>query len=206
MGFVCFAYNAFVDARLLRFVLFVIIATSFHSSAISFLLLAPFVGGELSFRRMALGGLLASPGVYYLLTSETFEAYSQLYVGTATDAAGAPLRSGLLALTGLAFLWFLDRKWKAQSIRDYSLIKLSSYIMVAIFPLSIYSSVMGDRIAFYLYPIQLIVLARLPLLVPGPYSIAISFAPYAVGTLFLLIWTQLSSLFQQCYLPYQVWW
>ena len=206
VGFVCFAYNAFVDARLLRFVLFVIIATSFHSSAISFLLLAPFVGGELSFRRMALGGLLASPGVYYLLTSETFEAYSQLYVGTATDAAGAPLRSGLLALTGLAFLWFLDRKWKAQSIRDYSLVKLSSYIMVAIFPLSIYSSVMGDRIAFYLYPIQLIVLARLPLLVPGPYSIAISFAPYAVGTLFLLIWTQLSSLFQQCYLPYQVWW
>ncbi len=206
VGFLCFAYNAFVDILLPRFVVFVLIATSFHSSAMIFLLLAPFVGGELSARRIALGGLLALPGVYYILTSEAAETYSQRYIGTATDAAGAPFRTGLLALTGIAFLWFLDREWKAQSIRDYKLAKMSSYMMVATFPLALYSSVLGDRIAFYLYPIQLVVLARLSLIVPGPYSTAIAIAPYSVATLFLLVWTQLSSLFERCYVPYQIWW
>ena len=103
VGFLCFAYNAFVDSRLLGFILFVMVATSFHSSAMVFLLLAPFMRGELSVRRVALGGLLALPGLYFFLTSATFETYSQRYIGTASDAAGAPLRSGLLALTGDSF-------------------------------------------------------------------------------------------------------
>lgn len=206
VGFLCFAYNAFVDSRLLGFILFVMVATSFHSSAMVFLLLAPFMRGELSVRRVALGALLALPGLYFFLTSATFETYSQRYIGTASDAAGAPLRSGLLALTGVAFLWFLNRKWKAQSIRDYKLVKISSYMMTATLPLSLFSSVSGDRIGFYLYPVQLVVLARLPLVVHGQYSTAVAFAPYAAGAFFLIIWTQLSSLFERCYLPYQIWW
>jgi hypothetical protein len=206
VGFLCFAYNAFVDGRLLRFLLFVFVATSFHSSAMFFLLLAPFVHGELSSQRMALGGLLASPNLYFFLTSATFETYSQRYIGTASEAAGAPFRSAMLALTGAAFLWFLDREWKAESICDYKLTKISSYLMIATFPLSLFSSVSGDRIGFYLYPVELVVLARLPFLVRGPYSTAVAFMPYAVGALFLVVWTQLSALFERCYEPYQIWW
>jgi hypothetical protein len=206
VGFLCFAYNAFVDKRPVRFILFVIIATSFHSSAMVYLILAPFVGGELSVRRTALGGALALPGVYFFLTSETFETYSHRYIGHGTEAAGAPFRTGLLAVTGIAFLWFLDREWRATSVRDYKLVKMSSYLMLVTFPLSIYSSVVGDRIGFYLYPIQLMVLARLPFLVPSHYSMALALTPYAVGALFLMTWTQLSFLFEQCYLPYQFWW
>jgi hypothetical protein len=206
VGFLCFAFNAFVDTRVVRYVLFVLIAASFHSSAMIFLLLVPFVHGELSMRRFALGGLLALPGVYYFLTSEAVETYSRRYVGTAADASGALFRSGLLAFTGIAFLSFLDHNWKAQSIRDYKLVKLSSFMMVATLPLSLFSSVAGDRIAFYVYPIQLIVLARLPVLVSGPNATAIAIAPYVAATLFLLVWTHLSSLFEQCYLPYQIWW
>jgi hypothetical protein len=206
VGLLCFAYNAFVDISLLRFVLFVLLAGSFHSSAMFFFLLAPFIHGELSIRRALLGGVLALPGVYYFLTSSTFEQYSRQYIGTATEAFGAPFRSGLLALTGLAFLWFLDDCWEAQSKPDFKLVKISSYLMLAMFPLSLFSSVAGDRLAFYLYPIQLVVLARLPLLVSATNSTVIAIAPYAAGTLFLLVWTNLSSLFERCYLPYQIWW
>jgi EpsG family len=206
VGFLCFAYNAFVDSRLLLFVLFVMVAASFHSSAMFFLLLVPFVRGRLSIRRLAVGGLLGLPGVYFFLTSAAFEMYSRRYIGTATEAFGAPFRSGLLALTGVTFLCFLDRKWKTQTNRDYKLVKMSSYMMTATFPLSLFSSVSGDRIGYYLYPIQLVVLARLPFLVRGQYSTAIALAPYAVGALFLLVWTQVSSLFERCYIPYQIWW
>jgi hypothetical protein len=206
VGFLCFAYNAFVDRRVVRYVVFVLVATSFHSSAVIFLLLAPFCRGELSIRRITLGGVVALPGVYYILSSEAVETYSKRYVGTATDAFGAPFRSSLLLLTAMAFLWFLDRKWKAQFPREHKLIIMSSYMMAATFPLSLYSSVAGDRIAFYLYPIQLTILARLPFLVAGPNSPMIAFAPYAVAIMFLLVWTQASSLFNFCYLPYQIWW
>ena len=207
LGLLCFAYNAFVDKRLVRYILFVMVATSFHTSATFFLVLAPFVRGEYSRQRIALAGLLALPGVYYLITSQYLEFYTRRYVGAGTaDAAGAPFRAGLLALTGIIFLWFLDHKWKAQSIRDYKLIKISSYMLIATFPVAIYSSVIGDRFGYYLNPIQLIILARLPFLVQGRYSALVGFAPYAAGALVLVIWIGLSSLFEKCYLPYQMWW
>jgi hypothetical protein len=79
-------------------------------------------------------------------------------------------------------------------------------MMVATFPLSLFSSVIGDRFGYYLYPIQLIILARLPVLVERQYSTIVAFAPYAAGALFLLTWMELSSLFEQCYVPYQLWW
>ena len=108
LGCMCFAYNAFVDRRLLRYVLFVTMATTFHSSALFFLTLVPVARGEFSRRRIALGGLLALPGAYYLLTSATMEMYTRRYVGAGAEAAGAPFRAGLVALSGIVFLWFLD--------------------------------------------------------------------------------------------------
>jgi hypothetical protein len=206
LGCICFAYNAFVDRRLLRYVLFVTIATTFHASAIFFLALVPIVRGEFSRRRIALGGLLALPGAYYLLNGSTMDVYTRRYVGSGAEAAGAPFRAGLVALSGIALLWFLDRKWKAQSIQDYKLVKICSYLMVATFPLSLFSSVIGDRFGYYVNPIQLIILARLPVLVQSPYSTIVAFAPYAAGALVLLTWIELSSLFELCYVPYQLWW
>jgi hypothetical protein len=206
VGFICFAYNAFVDARLVRYVLFVTIAASFHTSALIFLVLAPVVRGEYSRLRVALGALVALPGIYYIMSSGGFELYATRYVGTQVEAAGALFRTGLLALSGVAFLWFLDRKWKAQSIRDYKLVKLLSYMMVATLPLSLFSSVAGDRIGYYLYPIELMILARLPVLVPAQYTTIIAFAPYAAEALLLLVWIWLSAIFAVCYVPYRMWW
>jgi hypothetical protein len=207
LGFLCFAYNAFVDSRLVRYVLFVMAASTFHTSASFFMILAPFVRGEYSRKRIAIAGLVALPGAYYMLTSQAFEFYTRRYAGTGVaEAAGAPFRTGLLALGGIVFLWLLDRKWKAQSVRDYKLVKLSSFMMVVTFPLSFFSSVIADRFGYYLNPIQLIILARLPFLVKGQDSTIIAFAPYAAGALFLLTWIELSSLFEKCYEPYQMWW
>jgi hypothetical protein len=206
LGVLCLAYNAFVDRRLVRYVLFVMIAASFHTSAIAFFMLMPFVRGEFSRQRIALGILFLLPGAYLLSTSEAMDFYTRRYVGTATEAFGGPFRTGLLALSGIVFLLFLDRKWKAQSVLDYKLVKISSYMMAAAFPLSLFSSVMGDRFGYYLYPVQLMILARLPNLVKGPYTTIVAFAPYAVGVAVLATWMGLSSLFAKCYLPYQMWW
>lgn len=206
VGLFCFACNAFVDRRLLRFTLFVLLGATFHSSIMFFLILVPLVRGEYSLRRIALGMLLALPGLYYFLTSAAFEMYSQRYIGTQSEAFGAPFRTGLLAFTGAIFLCFLDHKWKVQSISDYKLVKICSYMMIATFPLCLYSSIAGDRIAFYFIPVQLVILTRLPQLFKGKQSSQIAFSPYAAGGLFLVTWSQMSSLFEGCYGTYQTWW
>src|SRR5271167_699202 len=90
VGFFCFACNAFIESRLLRFILFILIGSAFHSSVLIFLTLTPLVRGEYSIRRTAVGALLALPGIYYFMTSPAFEVYSQRYIGTAAEAYGAP--------------------------------------------------------------------------------------------------------------------
>lgn len=206
VGLMCFAYNAFVDRRTVRYVLLVVFAAQFHHSALIFLALAPFAWGAVSRAKIVLAGLLALPGAYFLLTSGAFDVYVQRYIGGAIVAAGAPFRSAFLALPGVIFLLFLARKWREQSIKDYQLVSLSSYMMLAIFPLSFFSSVIGDRFGYYLYPIQLVILARLPVLVTGPYSSTAAFAPYAAEALLLLTWVEFSALYLRCYEPYTVWW
>jgi hypothetical protein len=206
VGLMCFAYNAFADRRVVRYVLLVVFAAQFHQSALFLLTLTPFAWGDISRRRIVLAGLLALPGAYYLLTGETFDNYSRQYVGTSAVASGAPYRSAFLALPAVIFLLFLARKWREQSIKDYLLVRLSSYMMMAMFPVSFFSSVIGDRFGYYLYPIQLVILARLPVLVSRSYSAEVAFAPYAAEALLLLTWVEFSALYPRCYEPYSLWW
>ena len=207
VGIMCFAYNAFVDRRPVRYVLLVVFATQFHHSALTFLALAPFAWGAVSRAKIVLAGLLALPGAYFLLSAGTFDTYFKQYAGqSAVVAAGAPFRSGFLALPGAIFLLFLARRWREQSIKDYPLVSLSSYMMMAMLPLSFFLSVIGDRFGYYLYPIQLVILARLPRVVTGPYSTTAAFAPYAAEALILVTWIESSTLYQGCFEPYRVWW
>ena len=207
VGIMCFAYNAFVDRRPVRYVLLVVFAAQFHHSALTFLTLAPFAWGAVSRAKIVLAGLLALPGAYFLLSGGTFDHYLKEYAGqSAVVAAGAPFRSAFLALPGAIFLLFLARKWREQSIKDYLLVRLSSYMMMAMLPLSFFWSVIGDRFGYYLYPIQLVILARLPLLVTGRYSTTAAFAPYAAEALLLVTWVEFSALYPRCYEPYSVWW
>ncbi len=206
IGIMCFAYNAFNDRRLIRFVFWVIAASGFHASAVSFLILAPFVQGEPTRRRFVIAGIITLPvAARFILTLDSFREYSDKYTGVSNIvASGAPFRTGLLALTGAWFLWSFRRDWQSRSINDYKLVWFGSILMIATFPISFYSSVIGDRFAYYFVPIQLLFLARLPFLTPG--SRIAGLVPYIGGAVYLAVWTQTSALFEKCYLPYKFWW
>jgi hypothetical protein len=213
LGVLCVAYNAFVDRKLIRYAALVIFAMSFHSSASVFLVLAPFIGRERSFiSNVALAGVLSVLGAY--LFRGTFEMYSDryvdvdsgLYMGAQAQAAGAVYRSGLLALTGAVFIFFLSNRWKAGFPRDHMLVLVGAYLMIAVLPLSVFSSVVGDRFGYYLNPIQLIILARLPVLFSNRNPISLAVVPYAALGLVLFVVTYYSDLFQLCYIPYKFWW
>jgi len=202
IGFVSMAFMAFNARRPVLFAGLVGAGALFHASALVFLLLAPFIYGAYSKRNIAFAAILATPGAYVLLQSDPAELATSRYIGTGVDAAGAAFRLGLLTLTGVFYFMFLQRRWKRAFPEDYKLVSLGALLMVGFFALFFVSSVIGDRFGYYLIPLQLMILTRIPYLFRGQKRELYSLAPYATLSIVFVVWTQFSWHFQQCYIPY----
>lgn len=205
IGLMCIAFAAFIDRKLVFFVIWTLVASLVHSSALIFLLLAPLVWGRYSRDRIVLAGLLAIPGTYFLLTGEAAELAFSRYVGTGTDAAGAVSRVAVLALSGGGFFLFLQQRWAHVCPMDYKLVTIGSLIMLGAIVVLPLSTVIADRVGYYLIPIQAVVLARIPFLFPKGRAEFLAASPYLGLSATFLVWTLFSDHFRQCYLPYQTW-
>jgi hypothetical protein len=205
IGLICIALAAFVDRRLIRFVVFVFLAAGFHSSAVVFLLLAPLVWGEFTKRRIALAAVLAVPGVVLLAVGGDAELAFSRYVETGTDAFGAAYRTGVLFLSGLFFVLFLRRPWFVTFPKDYKLASLGALMMLCVFPLVALSTVIADRLGYYFIPLQAMIFARTPFLRGGSTGRLLTAAPYVGLALVFIVWTSTSRHFQLCYVPYKTW-
>ena len=205
IGFMCIAFTAFLDKRLIAFLCWTLAASLFHSSAAVFILLAPVVHGEYSAGRIAMAGLLAVPGALALLTGSDAQLAVSRYVGTGVDSAGAIFRFGLLLATGLFFFVLVRGTWRKRFPQDFSLIALGALLMVGLFPLVFVSTVIGDRIAYYLVPLQAVIFSRFAYLGRGFCSPSMTFAPYLIFGLMLFVWTNNSWHFYECYVPYKTW-
>lgn len=205
VGVLCLAFNAFVDRRPVRFVGLVFLAAMLHTSALIFLALTPLVFGRLSRTSILIGSAVALPGAYFLATGEDLSIFYQRYAGAGTDAAGAPFRTAMLALTGVLYFGLMQSRWRQHSPNDYKLVTIGAAMMVPTFLIAFFSSVIGDRFGYYILPIQLMILARVPMLLRGAFSPAVLGMPYLAIGLALAVWTVVSSLFTLCYLPYRSW-
>lgn len=203
IGFLCLAYVAFIDRRVFFYVGWILLGATFHSSVLIFLLLTPFVRGQFNRRSLLLGLFLAIPGAYALLQIEAAEIATSRYVDSGLDAAGAAFRLGVLTLSGAFFLWTLAPTWRQQFPADYKLAFIGSWMMVGFFALFFVSSVIGDRFGYYLIPIQAMIFARIPNLNLAGSRQFYAFIPYAMLTLVFVVWTQLSWIFDVCYVPYR---
>ncbi|MEM6460776.1 MAG: EpsG family protein [Pseudomonadota bacterium] len=205
IGIMCLAFSAYIDKKTVRFAGLVFFASTIHSSAIVFLLLIPLVGGNFTSKRLFLAALLAVPGSFALLGGDAAEQATRRYIESDLDAAGAVFRVGLLLLTGLAYFGFFWRKWKFVFPKDHNLVSIGALMMCALILLIPVSTVIGDRLGYYLIPIQTMIFARIPYLPLGKSRRLFSAAPYLGLALVFVVWTSLSGLFVQCYVPYQTW-
>ena len=204
VGLLCAAFVAFTNRKVVLFAILVAFASGLHSSAMVFFLLVPLVRGEYSRGRLALAALLAVPGTLLMLRSEAAEVAVSRYVDTGIDAAGAAARVALLVLTGLYFLFVLGRR-RVDASGEYKLLRIGSFGMIGLAAILPISTVIADRLGYYLVPLQAVMFARIPYLPLGrnrPFHAAV---PYVVLGLVLLVWTTLSWHFHQCYLPYRTW-
>lgn len=205
IGLLCIAFVAFIDRRPFRFALWIVLAAGFHSSAMIFMLLLPVATGRYTLKRLMLAGILALPGALFLASSDAAELAKSRYVGTGVDAAGAVFRLGILGLSALYFFLFVRKKWKQTWPQDYSLASIGAIGMTLALLLVPVSTVIGDRIGYYLIPIQAMIFARLPFLPFRANAALHSALPYMGLLLVFTVWSQLSSHFEQCYIPYQSW-
>jgi hypothetical protein len=205
IGIICMAFVAFIDRKLLRFVVLVSLASLIHSSAAVFLLLIPLVNGRYTRARLALAGLLAIPGAIALASTEGAELALNRYVDSGLDAVGGTFRVGILALSAVFFFLVLRRHWIKEFPEDYKLASIGALAMLGAAALLPVSSVIGDRLGYYLIPIQAMIFGRIPFLHLGQNSKLLSALPYLGLIVVLVVWTSLSWHFQKCYLPYQTW-
>ena len=205
IGIMCIAFAAFIDRSLMRYVALTLVASAFHSAALIFLLLAPLVHGQYTRLRLLSSVLLAIPGAVLLRSGEAADVAASRYIDTGRDAAGAIFRVGFIGLSGLYFIYFLRRKWRTTYPDDFKLVMVGALIMTAALALVPVSTVIADRLAYYLIPIQAIMFARIPFLpFRSEHNLHVAL-PYLGLLAVFLVWASLSSHFQQCYIPYQTW-
>ena len=205
IGVMAVAYLAFMDKKLIKYILLTIIASLFHNSALLFLVLIPFVKGQVNYKKLIAGGFLALPGVIILALSEFGQLAALRYIDTGYEAYGAIYRVGLLAISGLMFLIFFRKQWLKKYPKEYSMMMIGSIMMIICFLVLPVSTIIGDRFAYYLIPLQAAFFARLPYMEIKNWRTLWVATPYVMSLAIFSVWILLSGFFQTCYLPYKTW-
>jgi hypothetical protein len=162
LGFVMIGLASMLNSgNVLRLVAWAAVGALFHKTAIVCLPLAAFTGDRRKFLNLM---LLASAGfgLYTLLLQDKVDLLVRNYVDTAYSSSGAMIRISMSVLPAIIFFLYRNRlgfmPYEAKLWRNFSLVSLIAVLALALTP----SSTAVDRIALYLLPLQLVVLARIP--------------------------------------------
>lgn len=202
LGFMFFAFNAFEERRLNRFVVLTTVAALFHSSVFLMVPLCLLSYTKSGLQRALL--LAAAVGLGYYFFQESFNIYARRYSMEKIQSTGVAYRLAMNGLAAVLFLAFQKRfaldDHQTRLWRNISGATLVLVILVLVIP----SSTAVDRFLLYLFPLQFMVLSRLPKLLTegrgGEGQLTLMVVGYAalVQATFLLFGTYASS-----YLPYQ---
>lgn len=160
LGFMFFALNAFERQRLVLFIMLSLVAASFHGSV---LLIVPIC--LLSYARNGLQRvllLLLTAWLGYHFFKDAFDIYARRYGAGNVQSTGVVYRLAMNSMAALILLVFGRRfdleKHQATLWRNISLSTLALVLLLAVFP----SSTAIDRFLLYLFPLQFVVLSRVP--------------------------------------------
>lgn len=151
-----------LDRRSLpRFIFYIALATTFHKTAV---IVLPLVALAAVRNRIIVVGLTVTIGVilYYLFLEATLQLLYTNYVESEYSSEGAAIRVVLNVVPAILFLIF-NRKFnlaedRRKLWRNFSLAALGTLVLLFV----LRSSTVIDRLALYLIPLQIFVLARLP--------------------------------------------
>ena len=143
-----------------RFVIYIVLATLFHKSAIVMML--ALAAGHRSRVVNVLIGASAAFVLYDLFVSSAFPTLSRNYLGAGYDAQGATVRVFMNFVPAVLFLLGPSRFGFDE--REINVVRIMAYAGL-VFPVLLWvvpSSAAVDRLALYVSPLQMIILSRIP--------------------------------------------
>ncbi len=161
IGFAMLGLVALSNQKILRFIVFVGLAATFHKSAVILMPLAVLAGSKR--RGLTLLWVAVSSGLFYvLLLQDSVATLTYGYIEAEYASSGAAIRIAMNTIPALLFLIFRRRFAMSASDRSFwtwmSIVALVFVAMLIASP----SSTAVDRMALYWIPLQLFVLCRLP--------------------------------------------
>lgn len=203
IGFILLSLNALESRQFLRYLVFIALATLFHRTALIMIPLGFFLWGKGWWLR-AFSIIAAAYVLFDLLVAEETEQLWSTYVDAQMVSQGAQIRV-LMNLVPAVILLAYWKTWRTV-FPDYWFWFWIAVGSVACVVLVGFASTAVDRLALYFLPIQVVVFARLPLLLqhriaPGTLRAGI------VGGYALVLYVWLNYATHSIYwLPYQNLW
>jgi hypothetical protein len=161
IGLIMGAIVAWDRGTLVKFGILILLATTFHKTAVFAL---PLIALSATRNRLITGivGLVFGWLLYRYFLSESVERFMQVYVEAEYSSQGAAIRVGMNFVPAAIYLIWQKRFVLAENQRRmwryFSLTTMATVALLVIMP----SSTAVDRIALYLIPLQLFVFSRLP--------------------------------------------
>lgn len=207
LGLVFLSLCAIQDRSFLRFAALMLLAATFHRSAI---LLLPIVAMSYSRNRFLTAGLaLAATGIgYFFIVAPEIDTYINRYSGAeqgAIESEGTLVRLLMNAVPALIFL-FMSRRFQVDEVthtiwRNLSLLAVLSLAAYVYFG----ANTALDRVAVYLTPLQLYVFGNLPAIFgrSGSPSRPITLAIVGYASAIQSVWL-IGASNARYWLPYQL--
>jgi len=203
IGLSMLALVALNNKQVVKFLLWIAAAATFHKSAVILIPLALFSGSRQRFSTI-LGIAVIAPLTFILFLQESVDRLIENYVVDGMESSGALIRVTMNALPAVVFLLFRHRfRLVAGENRFWVWMSVGALLFLPVFAVSP-SSTAVDRVALYWIPIQIFVWSRLPTaLSVGPRSSAlIRFLVTALSAAVLLVWL-LFATHAPAWLPYR---
>jgi hypothetical protein len=200
IGLLMFAFNAFVDRKLIRYLIFVSLAVLFHRTAAVFFLPAWFIHNRFSILPLVIGGL-----TFFVISNfflkDAMSYYTDSYVGADIVASGALPRIAMNVAAAGAFFYF-RRRW-AELYDDAPFFTLMSGVTI-LMSLAVFNSPAAtDRMSMYLLPIQVAIFSRLPEMFDRTRRTAVTLAVFGLYAAVLFVWLNFSYFATTSWLPYR---
>jgi hypothetical protein len=161
IGFVMLAISFLSKNKFLQFVIAIILAASFHKTAVFMIGLGIFYANKGKFLKF-LAVLFVGYGMWNSFLSQSQANLIKNYVDANMQSSGAYIRVFMNVVAAMIF-FYTSEKWK-EFFEDYRFWYYVSLASVALFFFVGVASTAVDRMALYFIPLQLVVFSRLPVL------------------------------------------
>jgi hypothetical protein len=161
LGVVMMGVLALERGSIVKFVLYVAVAATFHKSAVLLIPIAALASTTkkiFTFFWVAIAVLV----LYYLMLSSQMDELYDSYIESQYQSQGALIRLVMNALAAVVFLiWRRNLEFNDAQMRLWFWFSVLSLFFLALFTVTKASTAL-DRVALYFLPLQIVVFARAP--------------------------------------------